>query len=268
MESKIKPVPALKRKRGGQPGNRNRLRHGFYSRAAIAARAPRKARIEQILRRTDALVAMAALEAQFRRRFAAWLRVEAQAFVRSLNEEGRPRMPVSFPGSHRAWARDAAPFAGAEGPPDLRLFPAHPAGDLPGLDLHPQHPRAVGNVEIAALAAHPDRPSHHWKELLSIFSIGLAAPISASSAGSRRSMEGGGAGPRPGPRPGGGAAGAAGAGAGCAPAEPRPNPRAVPLASSARRDSRVIPISPNSCFCRSMERPPMRGEGSAFRNAA
>ena len=30
---------------------------------------------------------------------------------------------AAFPGSHRAWARDAAPFAGAEGPLDLRLLP-------------------------------------------------------------------------------------------------------------------------------------------------
>ncbi len=31
MESNVRPVAGLRRKRGGQPGNRNRWKHGRYS---------------------------------------------------------------------------------------------------------------------------------------------------------------------------------------------------------------------------------------------
>src|SRR6187402_322087 len=53
--------------------------------------------------------------------------------------------PVAFapglPASGRAWARAAAAFAGAKGPLDLSLFPAHPHG-----------PRFTGAAPAPAMA--------------------------------------------------------------------------------------------------------------------
>jgi len=51
------------RKRGGQPGNRNRLIHGRYSRAILE----RKAWANAILRRSRYLIALMKLETKWRR---------------------------------------------------------------------------------------------------------------------------------------------------------------------------------------------------------
>jgi len=65
------------RRRGGQPGNRNRLVHGRYARIAVTPLARHRQKIRELRRRCEELVAMAELELRFRRDFAAALRAEA-----------------------------------------------------------------------------------------------------------------------------------------------------------------------------------------------
>jgi hypothetical protein len=61
METKIRPVPRVKRKRGGQPGNRNRWIHGLYSTQLRR----RSAELDVIIRQCDVVIEIAmALAAQ------------------------------------------------------------------------------------------------------------------------------------------------------------------------------------------------------------
>ena len=58
------------RKRGGQPGNCNRLRHGRYSKAVRAHRAEIEAKVAALLARCAAAIFAAELAADFRWGFA------------------------------------------------------------------------------------------------------------------------------------------------------------------------------------------------------
>ena len=69
------------RKRGGQPGNRNRLKHGRYSAAAKARRARREAELAPLFAAIEAALVEAQREIAFRRAFAATLRAETEAFL-------------------------------------------------------------------------------------------------------------------------------------------------------------------------------------------
>src|SRR5438445_8594538 len=65
--------------------------------------------------------------------------------------------PLAFPAWRRAWTRAAficclyEPFAGATGPPDLSLAPAHPCLRA----LHPQHEAVADKVPGFGIAARP-----------------------------------------------------------------------------------------------------------------
>src|ERR1700750_635875 len=70
------------RKRGGQPGNRNRWKHGRYSKASIARRARITAVLAPLLARARVVLAMAEREIAFRDGFARTLRAEAERSAR------------------------------------------------------------------------------------------------------------------------------------------------------------------------------------------
>src|SRR6185503_17020117 len=58
--------------------------------------------------------------------------------------------PVAGPASRRAWLRAAAAFAGAKGPLDLSLFPAHPLRpSQPAVALDSRHGVATATSPYA-----------------------------------------------------------------------------------------------------------------------
>jgi len=61
MGAKIPARIAFKKKRGGQPGNRNRWKHGRYSAAARA----RRAEVDALVRQCRAVIAQAELALTF-----------------------------------------------------------------------------------------------------------------------------------------------------------------------------------------------------------
>ena len=101
MGAKIKPWIALKKKRGGQPGNQNRRTHGFYG----AESRIRGAVIAALVRECDAVIARVEARVTLRKKI-------ARAAQRRAAGQGRRRGPLqklSWPAS-RGPSRDARAF--------------------------------------------------------------------------------------------------------------------------------------------------------------
>jgi hypothetical protein len=77
----ISAVQIPRRKRGAPPGNRNRWKHGRYSKANIARRAARRARITRLLRESDYVLAYAWKHARGQDAYDAALRADADALA-------------------------------------------------------------------------------------------------------------------------------------------------------------------------------------------
>jgi hypothetical protein len=89
-------VQIPKRKRGAPKGNRNRWKHGRYSRATLEKQATLKARVNVLITRCNHAIALASLIADGQAAWAAALRADADALA---------QMPVAGRKARTAQAR-------------------------------------------------------------------------------------------------------------------------------------------------------------------